>query len=960
MNIDSSIPFSGLADKILDLPQSAQSLFDTVSSGKILDLPQSVQSILDTVTSSTDLQSFLFDAKSPLNDPSAFAALIDAKGPAVWNALEVLAANPLTLPLFLLGTFTSVIGGAGTDDSKVGSPYDAGLTAYDYKKADLFYGSRPGYVIRRLLKLGQITGAFNMKLLIDWRTGNLEKNEEIRAKEALELVTQMGPTYIKLGQALSIRTDLIPKSYALELRQLQDAVPPFETAIAKEIIRKELGLRDLSEKFTKISDKPIASASIGQVYKGTLKDGREVAVKVQRPRIIDAISLDLFILRILTPFQVWVSNAVSKRKTEQADIDVGLALVDEWGRGFVAEVDYNLEAKNTKDFLAAMQSRGLDAVTAPTIVDELSGEKVIVTEWIEGTRLDLDASPDVPRLCGVANNAYLTMLLDTGVLHCDPHPGNLLRTKDGKLCILDWGMTLPVPRDLQYSLLEFIAHVNTEDYDAIPQDFINMEFSPQGKLDELERSGMTESLSFALRQLSKGGGPAKMQKRVIEELNERYGGNLSVEEIRVKAREEMMEKMQQRLEAEGVNINGVTDMMEEMSRRNRELFRLPPYVLYVTRAFSTLEGIGLSVNSDYSLLQESYPYLARRLMTDESPRGKEALKTMLFGGSKGTGISLDKLVEMTDGFSNYTASTTAVDQQGLGASQAQSDLVDIILSPDGNQVQDVLLEGVASAADSLLRTSYDRVRKTPQSLAVRAAVKAPTNLVNRIIPKPLRPLALPITLPYRVISTVDRLIEKKAEDEENVKALQKTIEALRSTASSSAGSSGSDMNADLPYLATRFNTGASSGNEGGQGSLQGGDARPSGLGMANVVRTAVQEQLRQPDSILRSTIDDPSKRAKVVGTAFGVSRRLTGTVFKRAAQRFEQIATEETSAEHAGEMSADNTEGLGIQMGSGDRADPFQDREDDLLSKEMLKSIGKVYSKRANDIADALNPPRTK
>ena len=80
----------------------------------------------------------------------------------------------------------------------------------------------------------------------------------------------------------------------------------------------------------------------------------------------------------------------------------------------------------------------------------------------------------MPRLCGVAINAYLTMLLDTGVLHCDPHPGNLLRTTDGKLAILDWGMTLGVPTDLQYSLIEFIAHVNAEDYEAMPLDFVSL------------------------------------------------------------------------------------------------------------------------------------------------------------------------------------------------------------------------------------------------------------------------------------------------------------------------------------------------------------------------------------------------------------------------------------------------------------------------------------------------------
>merc|ERR1740130_1909124 len=156
-----------------------------------------------------------------------------------------------------------------------------------------------------------------------------------------------------------------------------------------------------------------------------------------------------------------------------------------------------------------MERRGLGAVTAPTVVGELSTNCVLTTEWVEGTRLDLDKSPDVPRLCGVAINAYLTMLLDTGTLHCDPHPGNLLRTTDGRLCILDWGMTLQVPSDLQYALLEFIAHINTEDYDQIPQDFVNLGFAPEGvTAEKLEASGITEGVAFAFRQLSAGGGPA--------------------------------------------------------------------------------------------------------------------------------------------------------------------------------------------------------------------------------------------------------------------------------------------------------------------------------------------------------------------------------------------------------------------------------------------------------------------
>ena len=216
-------------------------------------------------------------------------------------------------------------------------------------------------------------------------------------------------------------------------------------------------------------------------------------------------------------------------------------------------------------------------------------------------------------------------------------PGNLLRTTDGRLCILDWGMTLEVPNDLQYALLEFIAHINSEgtwsnvffllnieqdtvimilkmfsshshlkDYDAIPQDFINLGFSPENvSLERLQNSGITEGLSFAFRQLSYGGGPAKMQERVKEEFQERYGADLSDTELRDAARADMLKQMEKQLESEGVDVKGVTNVMEEMSRRNRELFALPPYVLYVARAFSTLEGIGLSIDENYAIVQVS-------------------------------------------------------------------------------------------------------------------------------------------------------------------------------------------------------------------------------------------------------------------------------------------------------------------------------------------------------------------
>ena len=286
------------------------------------------------------------------------------------TAPELIATLPIATALVLGGVLSTV------DDSQADSPYDAGSKTYSVETAAAYYESKPLFVMKRLAKLAAITGAFNLKLLLDWRFGTLEKNQKFRAKEALTLSTQLGPTFIKLGQALSIRTDLIPEAYALELRQLQDAVPAFDSKTAFEIIKKEMGITDLKQKFRTISELPVASASIGQVYKATLLDGREVAIKVQRPKVLGEIALDLYLLRLITPLQVTLSNAINKRKTEQADIDVALSLVDEWGRGFVAEVDYRLEAYNTKQFSAAMVRRGLNAVTAPAVVEELSGSKV--------------------------------------------------------------------------------------------------------------------------------------------------------------------------------------------------------------------------------------------------------------------------------------------------------------------------------------------------------------------------------------------------------------------------------------------------------------------------------------------------------------------------------------------------------------------------------------------------------
>mmetsp|Transcript_17047 Transcript_17047/g.31996 ORF Transcript_17047/g.31996 Transcript_17047/m.31996 type:complete len:944 (+) Transcript_17047:63-2894(+) len=848
-----------------------------------------------------------------------------------------------------------------------GAPYAADSKAYDPVAADDFYGARPLLVGSRLFKLAFLTGGFNFRLLLDflsykWKGSPEDEswpNENDRAKEALGLATELGPTFIKLAQALSIRTDLIPEAYALQLRQLQDAVPPFDSQEAKEIIAKELGVSGgaagLRSIFQTLSNEPLASASIGQVYKGVLKDGRTVAVKVQRPNILDDIALDLYILRLLVPIQTRAQNFINKLKTYPEDIRLATELVDEWGRGFVAESDYRYEAANTQEFSEAMVRRSLGAVTAPEIINEFCTNKVLVTGWVDGTRLDLDASPDVPRLCGVAINAYLTMLLDTGVLHCDPHPGNLLRTRDGKLCILDWGMTLGVPSDLQYALIEFIAHVNSEDFEAMPQDFVNLGFTPPDQLERVRQSNLADGLSFVLRQLSQGGGGKKLTERVREEWREQYDpeGKMTPEELRAVVRAKFTEQARMQLAAEGedVSVMEVQNVIEKMQQRNREMFRVPPYILYVLRAFSTLEGIGLSATEDYAIVTEAFPYLSRRLLTDKSPRAKAALRSMVYGSENkdATNATPDfsRVLSMGEGFTSYSSATSGMELEApmnggtAGAAttvaspnmdtaavavenalapatspssaamdSATDDLIDLLLSSDGNYVQELILEEAAKLTDAAVRDSLKQVGSSAPINVLTDALRAPKQLADSIVgrlplPGPLKSAVDAALLPATVLDEVSRLVPTLAgsgkSDNETLNAFGTLWDKLN------------PRPADSPQEGELTTDQVSA-----------DSTEPAG---GNNVLATVQtnagpllEQLADPESRLR-------KRLPMIGT---LSRRFGATLLRRVASRIEEDASRSGSTGLAREV--------GVRAAEAERSLAGFIEPEATTSKELVES----------------------
>jgi len=622
---------------------------------------------------------------------------------------------------------------------------------YDPNLARSYYFKRPLLVLRRALQLFRLSNGFLTNILFDkYILRDSEKNIDKRAVELLELIQNIGPTAIKVGQALSVRSDLIPAAYAGALSELQDNVPPFSSVQAQEVLKSELGEKRYGMLKKIDLDKPVASASIGQVYRGFAdvenaegkKEEVEIAVKVQRPNALAEIALDLFIVREFAPYYQKLTGSATDLQ----------GLANEWGRGFIAELTYIGEAASTKKFNEQMKKKGLNAVTAPTVVDALSTNRILTTEWVRGNRLDRSEEDDVARLCGVALNAYLVMLLETGTLHCDPHPGNLLRTEDGKLCILDFGMTLDTPSSLQFSLLEFIAHLTAENFEDVPYDLVNLGFLKEDKVDLMVKTGSLEPLYYFLRQANQGGGGTKVRERIFEEYREKYPG-ADDEELRNYMRVEIKEQGEKMAEKASA-VTGITMKVEDLQKTNSDAFTIPEWFLYTSRAFLTLEGISLQADSDFSIVRSCFPYVAKRLVGDDSPRAQKALRDLIYG--KDDNLNAEKLSEIADGFTQYTT-TTKVISSGGGANDQSSgnnfgseatltlarDSADILLAPEGNLVQNLLVEESATAANANIKDTLREI-----------LIKNPERIRSSL------PLGIGNFLPKGPVKEVERFLNK--------------------------------------------------------------------------------------------------------------------------------------------------------------------------------------------------------
>ena len=224
------------------------------------------------------------------------------------------------------------------------TPYPSGV--YDKDTAAEYFKERPVLFFSRGAQIAMAALGFGVSVGLDLLMNKYDENEGKRADQATTILTELGPTFIKIGQSLSIRSDLLSPEYLRALTQLQDKVPEFSTETAMEIVKGELG-RDVSSVYDNF-DRPIAAASLGQVYRARLKDGREVAVKVQRPNILERIAVDMHLIRESAP--------LLKQLGAPGDIE---GLVDDWGYGFVNELDYRKEGENAEAFMESISKTPL-------------------------------------------------------------------------------------------------------------------------------------------------------------------------------------------------------------------------------------------------------------------------------------------------------------------------------------------------------------------------------------------------------------------------------------------------------------------------------------------------------------------------------------------------------------------------------------------------------------------------
>ena len=449
---------------------------------------------------------------------------------------------------------------------------------------------RPWILFPRLIYLS-LTILFFLIRLIFQGSSKEPKVQRSLSKYLFDVITDLGPCYIKLGQALSTRPDLVRQDWLTELTNLQDNLPPFEHNIALKIIEKDLG-QPANELFADFPNKPIASASLGQVYKALTKDNKFVAVKVQRPNLEFIIKRDIVILKIL-------ANIFSPFLPLNIGVGIG-EIIDEFGRALFEEIDYLNEAKNAEKFLNLFKKN--KNVFIPKVEKLYSSKRVITTSWIDGVKLkdrkEIEKNDLIPSSfirTGVISG--LQQLFEHGYFHADPHPGNMFALnsgdeKNGHIAYVDFGMMDSISDQDRLTLIKAIVHLINNEFYLLAKDFQKLGF-------------LSEKQDLNL---------------IVNPLKEVLGGSLGEE-------------------VGNFNFKKITDKFSKLMYSYP--FRVPSRFALIIRAVVSQEGLALRLDPEFKIIRIAYPYIAKKLLTDDSDEIVNILLQVIF--DKEGKIQVEKL-----------------------------------------------------------------------------------------------------------------------------------------------------------------------------------------------------------------------------------------------------------------------------------------------------------------------------
>lgn len=482
------------------------------------------------------------------------------------------------------------------------------IRRYDAIAIAQYYRYRPWRAIWRALRIAGLFLGFILGLKWDDWQGQTERNKYRRASQLRQILTDLGPTFIKVGQALSTRPDLVQQDFLDELVKLQDQLPPFPNELAFRIIETQLDA-PIADTFSEISPNPIAAASLGQVYRARLFSGEEVAVKVQRPNLHPILTLDLYLMR-------WAAGWLSPWLPLNLGHDLTL-IVDEFGTKLFEEIDYINEGRNAEKF--ADNFRNDPTVKVPSIVWRYTTNTVLVLEWINGFKLtDFDrikqVGLDTDALIRIGVTSGLRQLLEHGFFHADPHPGNLFAvaspSTNGKqpvtaqMAYIDFGMMDQLDEGGKENLVDAIVHLINKDYIELAKDFVKLGFLTP----DVDILPIVPALESVL-------------------------GNIIGESVR------------------DFNFKTITDQFSTLMYDYP--FRIPAKFALIIRSLVTQEGLALTLNPNFRIVEVAYPYIARRLLTGESAQLRRRLIEVLFKDGKFQWQRLENLIAIAqsdDGF----------------------------------------------------------------------------------------------------------------------------------------------------------------------------------------------------------------------------------------------------------------------------------------------------------------------